>query len=124
MRAWVIAGALMVTFINSSSYAEDMLSAGYMLPRCKAALLDLPIATRENTSKVFDQLIKGTDCLGRVLGIAHFSPYIDVCFTKNVMPLQMTAVIVKHIDANPFTWNLNFFLVAEAALKEAWPCKR
>ena len=122
MRAWITAVALMTFFVSNASKAEDTQSAGYMLPRCKAVLDDY-VMRNNDSSKIVESLIAQADCMGKLMGIAYYGKSNNICLPSNVNNKQISAVIVKHIETYPFTWNLNFFLVAEVALHDVWPCK-
>jgi hypothetical protein len=116
MRAWIVAGVIMTCAVGTASAQYDLASAGSALPKCK-------IYAEKKQSMTTQDIIFFSECYGKLYGIIYYFGN-QICYPKNVNLEQHAAIIVKYIEERPTLWHLNFFAVAEEALKQAWPCNR
>jgi hypothetical protein len=116
MKALVVAILLALTVPAS---AEDMNSANYLLPACKAFL------ARETTPPTLSGASSQGHCVGFVDGLVHAArSLIFVCVPQEATTGQAVAVVVKYIEARPERMHEPFGNLALEALTAAWPCKR
>ena len=108
LRGIAFIAALMLS--GGPALAEDVNSANYMMPGCRA-LLDTP----GNGSMA-------ALCAGIISGLAYRD--IDSCPPTGVTGRQMERVVVQYIDAHPARMHEDFRELALEAMKAAWPCKR
>jgi hypothetical protein len=111
-RTWTILGgavALALT-VTAASAEEEMLSANYWLPRCKAFV-----------SGSARELLGQGICAGRVEGLGFAScPQIPDSVTRQ----QIVLVVVRYIEARPQRMHESFLVLAAQALRDAWPCRK
>lgn len=94
-----------------ASFAEDDLwSANYMMPACRAFV----------ASNLDAFTLRQGRCIGIVETLGQFTA--DVCGPSNVTTEQAIRVVVKYIDDRPARMHENFSLLAREALRAAWPC--
>jgi hypothetical protein len=100
---------------GSAAYAEeDQNSANWVMPGCRAFAAPSPPLRKRDISV-------GGVCTGAVWAVR----YLD---TAVCSPLQATAdqavrVVAAYIDARPARLHENFYLLAQEALRAAWPCR-
>jgi Rap1a immunity proteins len=92
--------------------AEDVTSANYLMPGCRAVLLD-PTPPQH--------VFEAGYCLGVVVGLKYSGR--NVCPPKRATNQQVLRVVLKYIDDRPQRQNENFMDLALEALRAAWPCK-
>jgi hypothetical protein len=91
----------------------DPISAGYVVERgCR--YLDLS----SDAKTAFIQ--------GRCAGIVETPMALstDACVPDKVTIGQAIRVIVKYVNDHPNNMHLDFKVLGEAALKQAWPCQK
>ena len=103
-------------FACGASFAEDLQSANYIMPGCRSFTAQTP-----SSSAAYDAFARG-QCLGIVDTIAALTA--DVCHPAGVTSGQAVSVVVKYIDDRPARHNESFRVLAQEALREAWPCNK
>ena len=61
-------------------------------------------------------------CAGKVEAIAVFAT--GICYPAEVTVGQMIRVVVRYIDERPARLHENFLILADEAMRAAWPCRR
>ena len=118
----VLLGTLVALVVMQARAAENMASAGSMLPHCKASLGD---------SSTF---IQGF-CAGIVVGMAAlaqplFAPgqsrAAELCVNipESTSNGQLIQAMVRYIEARPQRMNEQFSVLALEARYDAWPCPK
>ena len=98
--------------------AQDIDSANYFLPGCKAFLV------RDKSEVPLTEIFASMRCAGFVDGLVYGVGGKDFCRPNGATIGQALAVVVKYIEARPERMHEPFGLLAIEALKAAWPCKR
>jgi len=111
MKRFAVAILLALTM---PARAEDIGSANYFLPGCKAYLDD---------SMTGVLMLFGGRCIGFIEGLVYGVEGEDFCQPKGVTIAQGVAVVVKYIEARPERMHEDFGKLALEALEQAWPCK-
>lgn len=89
-----------------------------LLPRCKAFVDTSDNSRWGSTHEAFSVGF----CMGLVEGVASASPH--VCPVKGVTNLQSARVVLKYLEDNPQSLNLNEAVLTELALSKAFPCPK
>jgi len=121
MRA-VLLGTLVALLVIQARAAENVGSAGSMLPYCKASL--------SNSAGTF---IQGF-CAGIVVGVAALAQPLfapgqsrgtERCadIPKSMSTGQLIQAVVSYIEARPQRKNEQFTIMTLEALFDAWPCR-
>jgi Ssp1 endopeptidase immunity protein Rap1a len=108
MTRYAVAILLALTMPAS---AQDINSANFFLPGCKAFIPRL-------TSRDFE----GGRCVGFVHGLLFAVE--NICQPQGATIGQAVAVVIKYIEARPERTHESFGVLAYEALAAAWPCKR
>ncbi|WP_146216974.1 Rap1a/Tai family immunity protein [Falsiroseomonas bella] len=61
-------------------------------------------------------------CVGKVEGVAVFAT--GVCYPPEATLGQMIRVVARYIDDRPARLHENFLVLAQDAMRAAWPCRR
>jgi hypothetical protein len=122
MRAAIICGALALSVMMAGAADVDTESANYVLPGCKALLAITEGRETLDTSRVLGA--------GYCMGVLKTLPEIyfgrDKCsiqFPEVFSVQQMTLIVVRYIEAHPERMHMPFLMLAEDALRDAWPCR-
>jgi Rap1a immunity proteins len=92
------------------SAEQDVKSANFVMPGCRAFLTD------DEGAGLF---LEGW-CGGLVSGLVESE---SNCAPSAVTPRQLVRVVVQYVDARPARMHESFKKLALEALKAAWPCK-
>lgn len=112
---------VLLLFLSSPVAQESQSSVtdgNTLLPMCKEAVETADSPTWRSTHEAFNHGY----CLGLVEGVSFSSP--QVCPGKGVKFMQEVRVVVKYLEDNPQTLNLNEALLTERALSKAFPCPK
>jgi hypothetical protein len=129
----VIYGALAALMFTTANAAvqEDVHSAHFMLPYCK-------LSSRQTMATAKNALIYG-QCFGMTSGIvmmiellrhaeasgqAHLEPVLCADIPGDTTIEHLVDVVVKYGESHPELAHERFEVLAFAALRDAWPCKR
>jgi hypothetical protein len=104
--------AILLALMAPAHAAEDLDSANYFLPGCKAMIASDGNATQQ----------RATYCLAFVDGLV-FRRSSRFCVPTHVTLGQILRVVVKYVDALPERHHDQFGDLALEALEQAWPCK-
>jgi Rap1a immunity proteins len=104
---------ILLTLMAHAHAAEDLNSANYFLPGCRAL-----IASDGDTNQR-----RAVYCLAFVDGLA-FPASSRFCVPANVTLGQVVRVVVKYVETLPERHHDQFGDLALEALERAWPCKR
>jgi hypothetical protein len=100
----------------------DTESANYVLPGCKALL-----AITEGREMLDASSALGAGyCMGVLKTLPEIYFWRDKCsiqFPGIFSVQQMTLIVVRYIEAHPERMNIPFLILAEDALRDAWPCR-
>jgi hypothetical protein len=126
------AAALVLTITAAPAAEEDMNSANFIVPGCRAFM----------DQKPQDDLLRQGLCTGIVRGIAAMGTFMN--FSLDLHPLpendyrrrglcmdapdeitlgQELRVVVAYIEARPERMHESFEWLALQALRTAWPCR-
>jgi hypothetical protein len=111
--ALLCVGVVPVQTIGQTTSHQD---GNDLLPRCQQAVEAIDRATWKDVNESFNAGF----CLGLVQGVSYASA--DVCTGQGVTFSQMERVVVKFLQDNPKTLNLNQSTLVEMALSKAFPC--
>ena len=121
MKALMI-GALMALAISAARGGEDLYSANYILPGCKAWLASvskspIPIYRKDSRTEY---------CVTAVYGFtARISDNWKCADIPHPVTIdQIVSVVVQYIDARPNRMHERFRTLAFEALSDAWPCRK
>jgi Rap1a immunity proteins len=118
MRAIIISTSLVVAFLAGPAWGEeDIESANYMMPACRALVLNAE-ARRYSGVTEFGM----GKCAGIIVGVSYMAD--DICIPGEVTRRQMILVVVQYIDQRPQRMHEHFSKLAYEAMKAAWPCKQ
>ena len=93
---------------------EEGATANFVMPGCREA--------GKNTTSPGDFFAAGF-CLGMVSALgAGLVP--GMCRPAGVTNLQLVRVVVKYIDERPARTHERFIVLAQEALRAAWPCRK
>ena len=122
MRTAITCGALALSVMMTGAAEVDTESANYVLPGCKALLAITEGREMLDTSRALGA--------GYCMGVLKTLPEIyfgrDKCsiqFPEVFSVQQMTLIVVRYIEAHPERMNMPFLILAEDALRDAWPCR-
>lgn len=90
--------------------ANDTASATWTMHGCRAEIGD----HRQD-------LYRAGVCSGRVSGAVFYAE--NVCIPRAVTLGQVVRVVVRWIDARPGRQHENILLLADEAIRAAWPCR-
>lgn len=95
-----------------ATIAVDMGSANHIMPGCRSFT--------QTPAKGLEAAFLSGECMGIIetivgLGLA--------CAPKGSTHEQGVRVVVKYIDERPARTHENFMLLAQEALRAAWPCR-
>ena len=102
-------GVALALTVTAASSAEDRLSANYWLPLCKAFI----------AASASDLMGQGI-CAGRIEGLGFAS---CAHIPDSVTRAQAVRVVVRYIETRPQRMHESFLVLADEALRDAWPCK-
>jgi hypothetical protein len=123
MRAAIICGALALTVTMAGAAEIDTESANYVLPGCKALL-----AMTEGREILSTSSALGAGyCMGVLKTLPEIYFWRDKCsieFPEIFSVQQMTLIVVRYIEAHPERMHVPFSILAEDALRDAWPCRK
>lgn len=113
MRYRFIVGAVLAMFMSceTSSAKEDMNSANYMMPGCRAL-----------TSNREGDAFKRGLCGGTVETLVKWAR--NVCSPNHWTIGQSVRIVVRYIDTRPERMHEDFGQLAHEALRAAWPCSK
>jgi len=106
----IVPVAAMILNCSAVIAKEDLRSANYMVPGCRAFI-----------AKGFTELQKQGFCGGTIDALVWSN--LGVCAPEGVSLVEGVKVVVKYIDDRPQRQNENFKALALEALQTAWPCK-
>jgi hypothetical protein len=122
MRAAITCGALALSVMMAGAAEVDTESANYVLPGCKALLAITEGRKTLDTSRVLGA--------GYCMGVLKTLPEIyferDKCsmqFPEVFSVQHMTLIVVGYIEAHSERMHMPFLMLAEDALRDAWPCR-
>ena len=106
----MLCAVLALAFMTAPAGAQDINSANFMLPHCKAET---------------DPFWRGV-CYGSVAALVYVGPALAddlrFCAPRGATRRQMVRVVVAHIEAQPSRMHEDFRWLALEAMREAWPC--
>jgi len=128
----LLLGAALALTVTAAPAAEDVESANYIMPGCRA-ILEL---------KSYDNLHVQGMCAGIVNTIAIMGRYMELSLQRFPLPVddyrrqwmcietpigstlgQEVRIVVAYIDSHPARMHEDFKFLALEALRAAWPCK-
>jgi Rap1a immunity proteins len=122
VRIVIICGALTMSVMTAGAAEIDTESANYVLPGCKALL-----AITEGRAVLDTSSALGAGyCMGVLKTLPEIYFWRDKCsiqFPGIFSVQQMTLIVVRYIEAHPERMNIPFLILAEDALRDAWPCR-
>ena len=122
MRIAIICGALALSVMTAGAAEIDTESANYVLLGCKALL-----AITEGREMLDASSALGAGyCMGVLKTLPEIYFWRDKCsiqFPGIFSVQQMTLIVVRYIEAHPERMNMPFLILAEDALRDAWPCR-
>lgn len=109
--------ALTVAWAMAAEAKEDLFSANYMLPGCKAYLAQSPPSG-----------FAGGLCVGTVETLNFMTPTLKrergcADIPRGVTNDQTVRVVIRYIEARPNRMHESFRLLALEAILNAWPCR-
>jgi len=122
VRIAIICGALGLSVMTAGAAEIDTESANYVLPGCKALLAITEGREMLDTSRA---LVAGY-CMGVLKTLPEIYFWRDKCsiqFPEIFSVQQMTLIVIRYIEAHPERMNMPFLMLAEDALRDAWPCR-
>jgi Rap1a immunity proteins len=123
VRIAIICGALVLSVITSEAAEIDTESATYVLPGCKALL-----ALTEGREMLDTSSALGAGyCMGVLNTLPEIYFWRDKCsiqFPEIFSVQQMTLIVVRYIETHPERMHVRFSILAEDALRDAWPCRK
>ena len=122
MRTAITCGALALSVMMAGAAEVDTESANYVLPGCKALLAITEGREMLDTSRA---LVAGY-CMGVLKTLPEIYFARDKCsiqFPEVFSVQQMTLIVIRYVEAHPERMNMPFLILAEDALRDAWPCR-
>jgi hypothetical protein len=121
-RILSVAILLAVLVPNHPALSEPLtpLYAGNeLLPSCRLAIGAEPPGVAD--------LVKATYCVGVVAALIAIGPMLQpdyrFCFPKGASIEEAVQVVVAVLEMKPSLLQLDFRVLAAAAMKDSWPCK-
>ena len=115
VRASILGLAMLAVWHPPADAQENMTSANYQLPHCKAYLAE----------QDGNDFLQGA-CVGIIRALLVtgnlFAPPNQFCVPKGVTVRQAVRVVVQHIESRPSYWHNDFTVLAVGVLSATWPC--
>ncbi|HVQ11238.1 MAG TPA: Rap1a/Tai family immunity protein [Methyloceanibacter sp.] len=118
MRILVVA---VMCLWSSFAFAQNVASASYYLPGCKAY--------NEKGEPPVPVALRMTKCLGvieslMILGLSKkLSQDSQLCFPDGVTANQVAATVAQYVEQHPARQRETFVPLALEAMRATWPCK-
>lgn len=110
---------LLITGSAAQAQTRDYRSGNYYLPLCKLVIAESFSANADFTGR--------GRCMGIILVLIEtgeeYVPASRFCVPNGVSVAQATRVVINYIEANAQSMHLDFILLAQLALRQAWPCR-
>jgi hypothetical protein len=119
MRMLVVAAVMCLW--SSFAFAQNVASASYYLPGCKAY--------NEKGEPPVPVALRMTKCHGvietlMILGVSKkLSQDNQLCFPDGLTANQVTAAVAQYVEQHPARQRETFVPLALEAMRATWPCK-
>ena len=123
MKSIVTCAMLALSVMTAGAAEVDMESTNYVLPGCKALLAITGGGEMPDTSSA----LAAGYCMGVLKALPEIYYGRDKCsiqFPAVFSVQQMTLIVVRYIEAHPERRHIPFLILANDALRDAWPCPK